>query len=199
MPQNLAAIEKDGCAEMVLVNYNSRDELDVWIRNFPLGIEAGTIRYIHERSAPDFHTAKAKNLAHFAATGEFVVNLDADNFITDTIVRYRRFWEDNPDTVIWGFCGDLADGTYGRIGMAKHHFVALRGYDEGMLSGAVEDRDLLRRARALGLDFMRLVQKGYPAIPNPVFERIRYSATRLPHQTMMELTAFSAESESRGQ
>jgi hypothetical protein len=85
MPPNIAAIEADGCSEMVLVNYNSEDGLDEWIGQFRPAMDAGTLRYVHERSDPHFHGFKAKNLAHFAATGDFVVNLDADNFVGDTI------------------------------------------------------------------------------------------------------------------
>src|SRR5205823_9246972 len=43
LPPNLAAIEADGCSELVLVNYNSQDELDVWIRQFRSAIEAGRL------------------------------------------------------------------------------------------------------------------------------------------------------------
>jgi hypothetical protein len=186
-PQNLAAIAADGHAELVLANYNSQDELDKWIRQFQSAIEAGTLRYVHEPSDPHFHMAKAKNLAHFAATGEFVVNLDADNFIGDTIARYRRFWEDNPDTVIWGFCGDKMDGTYGRIAMAKRHFLALGGYDEEMISGSAEDTDLLARAKAFDLDFIRLAQHSIPAIRNRVAEKTRYAATDIPYLTVEKL------------
>jgi hypothetical protein len=187
MPQNLAAIEADGRAEMVLVNYNSPDQLDTWIRQFRSAIEAGTFRYVQERSDPYFHVAKAKNFAHFAATGEFLVNLDADNFIGDTIARYRRFWQDNPDTIIHGFCGHGRDGTHGRIGMAKRHFLALGGYDEEMLSGGVEDDDLLGRARAFGLDFIRLPQRGIPAIRNRVIDTIRHSETATPYPIILKL------------
>ena len=73
MPQNLAAIELDGFSEMVLVNYNSQDGLDQWIRQFRSAIEAGMLRYVHEWSDPNFHASKAKNLFHFAATGEFAI------------------------------------------------------------------------------------------------------------------------------
>jgi hypothetical protein len=187
MPLNLAAIEADGSAEMTLVNYNSQDELDVWIRQFRSATDAGNLRYVHERSDPHFHMSKAKNLAHFAATGEFVVNLDADNFIGDTIARYRRVWQDNPDTVIHGFCGDRRDGTFGRIGMARHHFLALGGYDEGMLSGGVEDDDLLGRADASGLDYIRLAQPGIPAIRNSVADTIRHSESFALYRTVLRL------------
>src|SRR5438105_1725028 len=96
---NLSAVEADGSSELVLLNYNSQDGLGEWIRQFGSAIEAGTLRYVHERSDPHFHMAKAKNLAHLAATGEYVVNLDADNFIRDTIPRWRKFWRRHPDLV----------------------------------------------------------------------------------------------------
>ena len=201
LPVNLAAIEADGCSEMVLVNYNSQDGLDVWVNQFRSAIEAGTLRYVHDRSDPHFHMSKAKNLAHFAATGEFVVNLDGDNFIGDTIARYRSFWRNNPDLVIHGHCrgprsgSSSSSGTYGRIGMAKRHFLALGGYDEEMLSGAIEDWDLFRRAKASGLRFITLAQLGISAIPNDKAEHIRYSGTNLPHHVIKDLNiARSVES-----
>jgi hypothetical protein len=193
MPQNLAAIEADRCSEMVLVNYNSQDGLDVWIRQFRSAIEAGTLRYVHERCDPHFHMSKAKNLAHFAATGEFVVNLDGDNFIGDTIAIWRRFWQDNPDTIIHGWCGRNGDGTYGRIGMAKHHFIALGGYDEEMLPMTYQDRDLFHRAKASGLDFMRLAQRGTAAIQNDVGEKLRHTGVSLPLETMKRLNGARSE------
>ena len=73
--------------------------------------------------------------------------------------------------------------------MAKHHFIALGGYDEEMLAGAVEDMDLIGRAEAFGLDFIKLAQRGLAAIRNHKAERIRYSATHVPHQTMMTLNS----------
>jgi hypothetical protein len=193
MPPNLAAIEADGCAEMVLVNYNSEDELDVWIRQFQSAIEAGRLRYVHERSDPHFHASKAKNLAHFAATGEFVINLDADNLIGDMIATFRRFWHDNPDTVIQEFCGQYDDGTYGRIGMAKSHFIALGGYDEEMLPLGAQDLDLLRRAEASGLDFIGLTPKENRAIRNDVAQKMRYSGTGLPYDIMRRLNRVRSD------
>src|SRR5262249_5702265 len=94
IPQNVAAIEKDGCAEMVLVNYNSQDGLEEWVRQFRPAIEAGTLRDLHQPSDLPFHASNAQHFAPFSATGEFVVNLDADNFIGNMIARCRRFWAD---------------------------------------------------------------------------------------------------------
>jgi hypothetical protein len=181
---NLAAIEADGCSELVLVNYNSQDGLDAWIGQFRSAIDAGRLRYIHDPSDPHFHMSKAKNLAHFAATGDFLVNLDADNFVGETIRRWRRLWQDNPDTIIQGYCGIRGDGTYGRVGMAKRHFIALGGYDEEMLSAAADDWDLLRRAEAYGLDFICLPQRGIAAIRNSKTEQIRHAGTDVPHHVM---------------
>jgi hypothetical protein len=193
IPLNVAAIEKDGCAEMVLVNYNSQDGLEEWVRQFRPAIEAGTLRYLHERSDLHFHASKAKNLAHFAATGEFVVNLDADNFIGNMIARCRRFWADNPDTIIHEFSGDWVDGSYGRIGLAKRHFVALGGYDEEMLPMGSQDMDLLRRAEAYGLDIIGLPYEGSPAIRNDFAEKVRYSGMNLPYVAMNRINRARLE------
>ena len=137
--------------------------------------------------------SKAKNLAHFAATGDYVVNLDADNFIGDTIKTWRRFWQDNPDTIIHGFCGKGSDGTGGRVGMAKHHFLALGGYDEDMLPMGYDDWDLIHRAEAYGLDFIGLTQRGIAAVRNDHTERIRYSGTGLPQETMGKLNVARSQ------
>jgi hypothetical protein len=190
MPPNLAAIEADGCSELVLVNYNSQDGLNDWIRQFRPAIEAGRLRYVHERSDPHFHMSKAKNLAHFAATGEFVVNLDADNLIGDTIKTYRRFWQDNPDTVIHGFG---SHGTLGRIGIAKRHFLGLGGYDEELFPMSYQDFDLLARAEASGLDFIHLEQKGFGAIQNSLDEKMRYLGMDVPYETMKKLNVARSE------
>src|ERR1044072_3062749 len=76
LPVNLRVIKDDGSADLVLVNYNSQDGLNDWIHQFHKEIETGILTYVHERTEQYFHCSKAKNLAHFIATGEFVVNLD---------------------------------------------------------------------------------------------------------------------------
>jgi len=183
LPANLEAIRADGRAELVLVNYNSNDGLDRWIRKFRREIRSGQLRYVHERNEQFFHASKAKNLAHFAAEGEFVVNLDGDNFIAETIPMLREAWKEHPESVSHGFCGDVKDGSFGRIGMRKRHFLALGGYDEAMMPIGHEDRDLLVRAELAGFHIVRVRQSGRPAIPNTIRDKIRHTGG-VPYRTM---------------
>lgn len=194
LPVNLEAIRADGNSELVLVNYNSQDELDKWVRAYvkPV-IKLGIVRYIHEQTEPYFHCSKAKNIAHFAARGRFVVNLDADNFIGETIPVWRGIWAENRDTIIQGFCGDFADGTYGRIGLSKARFLALGGYDEEMLPFAHQDRDLISRAKAFGLRSIRIKQEGVPAVKNNYLEKMRYAGTKYNWPQMSRINSKRLE------
>ncbi|MEV4927771.1 glycosyltransferase family 2 protein [Streptomyces roseoverticillatus] len=185
LPDNLRRAEEAGDSEIVLVNYNSDDELDTWIRRFQHCIDRGILRYVHEQSEPFFHASKAKNLAHLAATGRYVVNLDADNFIGDTIPAWRALWAEEPDLLIRGFSPnadgrlDPGNGSYGRIGLPRAHFDALGGYDEQLLPMGCQDSDLVDRARAYGLHVVRVPQQVPFAIRNTDDEKVKHTGSPL--------------------
>jgi hypothetical protein len=181
---NLDVVTADGAAELVLLNYNSADGLDGWVRGFAAQVESGALRYVYERTAPHFHCSKAKNLAHLAATGDFVVNLDADNHIGDTIAAWRCAWDERPDTVLHGFSGDYGDGTYGRIGVPRSTFLAIGGYDEAMLPLSQQDKDLIMRAEAAGLRYRKIPQPGVAALRNSVGQKMRYSGLPMSYAQM---------------
>ena len=196
-PANLEAVRADGCSEIVLVNYNSNDGLDDWIRQFLPEIKSGLLRYIHEQSQPHFHASRAKNLAHFAATGEYVISLDGDNFIGETITVWRQIWNNHRDALIHGFCGEFGDGTYGRIGLPRNRFLVLGGYDESFLPFGHQDRDLIARGRALGLRLFRVKQNGVAALKNSVDEKIKYSGSKYSYRQMLQLNSVRLRNNSR--
>lgn len=184
LPPNLAAVLADECSEIVLVNYNSEDGLHEWVRQFQEHIDSGVLRYVHERTEQFFHCSKAKNLAHFAATGDLLVNLDGDNFIADSIAAWRRVWDEHYDTVIQSRGKNWGDGTFGRIGLPRRHFLALGGYDEEMLPAGVQDLDLIERAKAAGLRYRRLWPTGTAAIRNSIEEKVSYCGSDLSYEDM---------------
>ena len=183
-PANVDAVLADGESELVLLNYNSEDGLDDWVRGFAEHVESGAVRYVHQRSEPYFHCSKAKNLAHRAATGDFVVNLDADNHLGTTIAAWRSAWSERPDTVLHGFSGDFGDGTYGRIGLPRAGFLAIGGYDEAMLPISQQDRDIIMRAEAHGLSYRQIRQPGVAALPNSTAQKMRYCGYQMSHREM---------------
>jgi glycosyltransferase involved in cell wall biosynthesis len=189
LAENLEAVRQDGNAEIVLVNYNSQDGLDEWVRDFASQIEAGLLRYGHETTAAHFHACKAKNLAHLLATGDYVINLDGDNFIDATIAPLREEWTKQPDAVIWLWSGRYYDGTYGRIGLPKDVFIRIGGYDETFLPMGIQDRDLIMRANIMGSPLVHLHYVGARALVNSISEKEKFLGMSESYSQMNRLNA----------
>jgi len=158
LPGNLASLGPD--EEIVLAGYDSRDGLAAWVwAHCADAIAAGRLRFFEVLDEAPWHVAKAKNLAHRLARGDYLFNLDADNFILpEDLARIRAARAEGLG------CrqgpGALNDGTPGRIGAPRAVFHHIGGYDEGLLGMLVQDLDYIIRAEATGLRFRRL---GAPA------------------------------------
>lgn len=163
--ENLDRIKEDGNSELVIVNYNSLDSLDWFMRQFKKEIDDGIIIYGGEKKAIKYSCPIGKNIAHFIATGDYLMSLDGDNFIDGSIASMRRLWDENPDYVLH-YHNMPGDGTYGRIGLSAHNFRRLGGYDELMPDFNRHDTDFLVRAKIAGLPESR-VRGEACAIPNP--------------------------------
>jgi hypothetical protein len=186
LPANLDVVLNDKYSEIVVLNYNSPDEVDVWMRQFKPWVDSGVLRYVHEKSETVFHASRAKNIAHLAATGEFLFNLDCDNFIGATIPTLRRLWHDNDDAVIHGFSGISLDGTFGRIGISRSRFLALGGYDEEMHAMAYHDVDFINRALVLGMTVICSAAASGPAILNTQQQKMQYCPGTLTWDEMFQ-------------
>ncbi|MEV5140650.1 glycosyltransferase family A protein [Streptomyces syringium] len=199
LPDNLRRVTEAGNSEVILVNYNSDDELDTWIRQFQPHIDNGTLRYVHEQTEPYFHASKAKNLAHLAATGHYLVNLDADNYIGDTIPTWRTLWTEDPELLIRGFSPnadgrlDPGNGSYGRIGLSRTAFGALGGYDEQLLPMGCQDSDLVDRAKAHGMRIVCVPQQVPFAIRNSDAEKVKHTGSPLSWHDMWQRNLRQAE------
>lgn len=141
--------------EFVLINYNSQDGLHAWAeKHLRKYMESGILSYYYTQEPKFFHASKAKNLAHKAAKGEIVVNVDGDNFTGRNFAHYvnYRFNKDGLDSLLH-FRKKPYWGTEGRIALSKANFLALGGYDENLLPTGHEDHDLMNRAKAYGLPY----------------------------------------------
>jgi hypothetical protein len=121
-----------------------------------------------------------------------VVNLDADNYIGDTIPTWRILWAEDPDLLIRGFSPDAdgkldpGNGSYGRIGLPRVRFEALGGYDEQLLPMGCQDSDLVDRARARGMRVVRVPQQVPFAIRNTDAEKVKYTGSSLSWHEMWQ-------------
>lgn len=145
--QNLKSIGDEH--EIVLVDYGSSDGLSDWIwSNHEKQIESKKLVFFEVKNEVRWNVARAKNLAHRLAVGDYFFNLDADNFITVediNLIKKAR----NLKLSCWQFSGIFPDGSYGRIGVPKKVFHEIGGYDETLLAMGGQDKDILRRLSAI--------------------------------------------------
>src|SRR5918912_1007197 len=97
--------------------------MNEFLRNYISLTMSGHLTYYRTTDFPYFNYAHAKNLSHLLASGDYVMNLDADNFIDrEGIGKILRAFHEHPDAVLQGFAG--------LVGLKKTHFLSLGGYDE---------------------------------------------------------------------
>lgn len=141
--------------EFVLLNYNSSDAMEEWVRDNLAGyIAEGRVVYIHEKTAKFFRPAHSRNVCVRMARGEVICNVDADNFTGAGFAQflYKIFSQDELPRIANTY--DLFEfkhlSTHGRIAIRKWHFLKMGGYDETFIGWGSEDGDLNRRCMSAG-------------------------------------------------
>jgi hypothetical protein len=157
LPQNLRDNAK---ARLVLVNYNSPDHLDDFIRTNHMGaLESGRLSVYRFTEPGSFRMAHAKNLAHRLAIlegADALVNMDADNYAGPDFDRYVAERLSENRVFLWANMrkGELEytkrRGISGRIAVTRHAFLAAGGYDEVFAEWGPDDKDFNTRLRRLG-------------------------------------------------
>ncbi|MFW5700157.1 MAG: glycosyltransferase family 2 protein [Cyclobacteriaceae bacterium] len=144
--------------EFVLVDYNSNDGLDKYIKKFYQDeLSSGILKYYRTDEPIFYHSSISKNLAHRIAEGYILCNLDADNFTGDHFAYYLNYlFEEKGDNNIYRFRKAPFWGTEGRICLSRSLFFALGGYDEELYPVGHQDLDLINRAAALGYETINI-------------------------------------------
>jgi len=148
LPSSLAAAKADGNCEVLLISYSSPDGLGDMVKKMWMKeIKSGLLTYYYIGSQKYFAFSHSRNLGVRLATGDIVINVDADIAIGPNYLReIRRLYRENVLQAVH------LRGMAGWMAMVKQHVEQLGGYDERMDDGyGREDTDLLRRAEAAGL------------------------------------------------
>lgn len=161
LPRNLAdSVDwaRPDAVEFIVLDYSSPDDLADWITTDPVlrpYLDAGILKFARSEGHTRFRHSHAKNMAHALATGEFVCNVDADNFVGRGFVEYlRAVFRQRPNTIVATNRLDsrlnlgVHKGSMGRIALSKANFDLLGGYDESakFKGWSGEDTDLVIRA-----------------------------------------------------
>ena len=151
---NIEANSDHGPTEFVVLDYNSKDDLHEFMLSDAVAphIKSGRVRYLRTRIPQYYSFSRSRNVAFRNATGDIVLNVDADNFTGRGFAAYiNRLANVCPTRAVFA---RAKVGIHGRLGMYKREFEALGGYDEDLVGYGYDDRSLLLRALAAGCTLM---------------------------------------------
>jgi len=136
--------------EFVLLDYNSTDGLESWIKNnFTNYLNKGILRYFKTTKPQSFHRSHSRNVAMKLGTGDILCNLDADNFLGEDFAFFVNYNFNFKSDIF--LTSGLNNGSYGKVCVRKNDFHKIRGYDEKMSGWGYEDNDLFYRLEKIGL------------------------------------------------
>lgn len=131
--------------EFVILNYNSLDDLDNFMKSdliYPF-LKNGTVKYLKTNQPIFYSTSHSRNIAFRNASNSIVINVDADNYTGKGFANHIN--------LLANLCPQKAlfskgkYRTHGRIGMYKNEFEMIGGYDEDLEGYGWEDISLLIR------------------------------------------------------
>jgi predicted glycosyltransferase involved in capsule biosynthesis len=177
LPVNIEVIRK-WCGknaiifEFIILDYDSTDGLKEWLPEFCK--DKPDIEIIRMENKPIYEDQVCKNIVHNKAEGEYLLNLDADNYLDEVYLDrlYELILEGYEFISQSGYgqkdCGELA-GDYtvamfpsiypdiaARICVTKTGFNLLGGYDEDLKGWGYTDGDFIARAHEIGLRCARV-------------------------------------------
>jgi glycosyltransferase involved in cell wall biosynthesis len=171
LPVNIGDNENYPELEFVILDYNSGDELEEYIKiNMHTHIRNGRLLYYKTNAPVNFDRSHSRNLCFKLATGDIVCNVDADNYTGKDFAFFinERFnLNSNVFLTTVGAEHSTTD-SLGRICMKKDDFITLRGFDERMSCYGFEDNDMVNRLLKAGISpskiqdacFMKSIQHG---------------------------------------
>jgi hypothetical protein len=131
--------------EFVLLDYNSTDGLEDWVKNNMQGyIKSGILTYYKTLTPTSYYRSHSRNMAFKLADAELVCNLDADNFLGKGFASFMMDAFINKHKILYTSHLNKRD-IGGRICFRKKDFIEIRGYNEMFKSYGLEDIELIFR------------------------------------------------------
>ena len=137
--------------EFVLLDYNSSDDLEEWVRGYLTHyIDIGILAYYKICTPTTYMRSHSRNIAFRLSDAKIVCNLDADNFLGKGFAEFI-INEFNKEKNIF-YTSIVVDNIFGRVCVLKNDFVKIHGYNEAFTGYGYEDCDLFNRLRKIGLE-----------------------------------------------
>jgi hypothetical protein len=155
LPKNIKDNSHYKNIEFVVLDYNSQDGLEQWIKKEMRDyIDSGILIYAKTDTPTVFDRSHSRNQMFRIATGDIICNIDADNYTGKNFASYVNDTFNKEDSIILvadtkGKHYNLKD-AFGRFCVKREDFLKIKGYDESMKSYGYEDIDLYNRIKWLG-------------------------------------------------
>jgi len=151
LEKNIQDNHLPGKVEFVLLDYNSKDGLDRWIRqNMQSYIDSGILVYYKTPEPAYYLRSHSRNMAFRLADAEILCNLDADNFLGKGFAAFM-LQEFSTYNSIFYMNNHSPNDTFGRICVRNKDFISVRGYNEAFKTHGYEDNDFQNRLIQHGL------------------------------------------------
>lgn len=155
LPVNIAENAGHPNLDFVILNYNSKDDMDEWVKtHMSHHIGSGLVKYYKTEEPEYFSLAHSKNMVTKLATGDIICNIDADNYAGPGYVRWVEecFASTGPDTVITTIRKDSIPyrDQGGKLCFLRELFHKVNGYDESLIGYGMDDVDLSNRLENAG-------------------------------------------------
>ncbi len=145
--------------EFIILNYNSKDKMNEWIfQNFEKELKSERVKLYHTEEPQYFKMAHSKNVVAKWGSGDILVNLDVDNYVTEGFTEWCiEHFKKNSNIVLGS--NPPHPRACGKIAITKENFYKLKGYDEGFESWGFDDIDFVRRAKEIGLKHIEIPEE----------------------------------------
>jgi predicted glycosyltransferase involved in capsule biosynthesis len=133
--------------------------------------------YYKALSLDSYSIPIAKNFSARLSSGDYIFNLDIDNYIGDATSQIK-------EAQFGGLCCKVfKKGIYGRIGCSREIFYRVGGYDESFLPAGKQDTDLMKRCELLCYTFKHIDCRDSPILNSKIETTINMD-TSLDWKTM---------------
>jgi hypothetical protein len=141
--------------EFVLLDYNSADGLEEWVRsNMMHYIESGILKYYRTTEPAYFSMSHSKNMVSRLSSGNILCMIDGDNYAGVNYAGWINsvFVQKGNNSVVSAFTshGLRYIDMGGKITFSRHLFEKARGFDESFVGYGMDDKDLLVRLEKAG-------------------------------------------------
>jgi len=180
MPYIIKAANYSPPVEIVVLDYNSQDDLAEYIKSVRKVTELSYFKYI---GRDYYHMAHARNLTILSSKGEWIVNFSTD------LIPCEQYFETirkiiQQDNYLWLRHNNQFIGV---IAIKRDEFIDAGGYDERFEFYGKEDKDLIARLERRGSKFT-FITSNLKIISTPNTEKTKNYRLKLSRWRMGKIS-----------